>query len=438
MIRPRIFVSYARADRILADELVGHLEAHGCLVWIDRNELLAGDDFVRGLTQQLARCDALVLLLTARSAASSWCQAELQRALARGVSVVVVQREPDARLPDAMERLLRDLQRVSWLGGEPQLAAQLLRARRRRLGRQLDGAAAVVGAVALLVGGGWLLSAQINQIETARRVDALLGEVRDSATTWSGDEVRSRSLALRSEPALAVGLQTLFGDTTQTLIARTNAWQALDSVRQGREREWRTYVPRIDWQGGRLADTLWANTTYGEGSIRDLVAERMRMAGLVFGPGPKEGKPGMTLTGTRIRDADAWFLRMDGTQLIDVEFENSKLRGAQLDLSGAAGVRFLSRAKSDIFLSTDVAIIEDSWIRQNQAPPGPGVLDLAEPEQEILFDGVQFVRVRFEGHFKANWFRNSHFTDCVFAGSLSSEALSLNGNQSQGSVFVAR
>ena len=47
-------------------------------------------------------------------------------------------------------------------------------------------------------------------------------------------------------------------------------------------------------------------------------------------------------------------------------------------------------------------------------------------------------RVRFEGHFKANWFRNSHFTDCVFAGSLSSEALSLNGNQSQGSVFVAR
>ena len=153
MIRPRIFVSYARADRILADELVGHLEAHGCIVWIDRNELLAGDDFVRGLTQQLARCDALMLLLTARSAASSWCQAELQRALARGVSVVVVQREPDARLPDAMERLLRDLQRVSWLGGEPQLAVQLLRARRRRLGRQLAGAAAVVGAVALLVGG---------------------------------------------------------------------------------------------------------------------------------------------------------------------------------------------------------------------------------------------------------------------------------------------
>jgi len=32
---------------------------------------------------------------------------------------------------------------------------------------------------------------------------------------------------------------------------------------------------------------------------------------------------------------------------------------------------------------------------QNRPLPGGDVMDLATPEQEILFDGVQFVRVRF-------------------------------------------
>jgi hypothetical protein len=183
-----------------------------------------------------------------------------------------------------------------------------------------------------------------------------------------------------------------------------------------------TYVPNIDWTGGRLSDTLWANTTYGSGTIQDLVADRMRIAGIVLGRGPEDGETGLSLVGVRIRDSDAWFLLIDGTQLIDVEFVNTKFRGAQLDLTGAGGVRFVSREVSPFFMSTDIGIIEDSWIVQSRELPGPEVLDLAEPEQEILFEGILFHRVRFEGEFKPEWFRQSVFRDCSFPPGLA-EAL---------------
>jgi hypothetical protein len=49
--------------------------------------------------------------------------------------------------------------------------------------------------------------------------------------------------------------------------------------------------------------------------------------------------------------------------------------------SAAAGVRFGSESHGEAFISTDVGIIEDSWIQQTRPLPGPDVVDLAEPEQ---------------------------------------------------------
>jgi len=55
MLRPHLFLSYSRSDRKAADELAAVMHSEGCIVWMDRNEVLVGDDFVRGLTRQLNR-----------------------------------------------------------------------------------------------------------------------------------------------------------------------------------------------------------------------------------------------------------------------------------------------------------------------------------------------------------------------------------------------
>lgn len=435
MIRPRLFLSYARSDRDAADALYSDLQAQDSDVWMDRHEVLAGDDFVRSLNTQLSRCDALVFLLTQASAVSSWCLAELQFALGRGLVIIVVQKD-DCSLPDALQRLLRDVQAVSWADARIKLAGQIRRARARSRRRFLNRSASGLAAFGVLALVGVQTAGLVNRFDEGRRRRLFLGDLRAAAIVWSGNEVRARLLAVRGDPQMANALAALFADPAQPIMARVNAWQALDALQEGRQAEWRTYVQRINWTDGRLANGVWANTTYGSGLIRGLVATHMRIAGLVLGAGPSGDKPGLTLIEVRVRDADIWFMRSDGTQMMDVEFENCKFRGAQLDLSAAAGLRFVSRNKSQALISTDVAIMEDSWVVQNRSPPPPDVMDLSQPVQELIFDGVQFVRVRFEGHFKPDWFHNCHFGDCVFASRLDATDLMRNGNREEGSVFL--
>ena len=317
------------------------------------------------------------------------------------------------------------------IAGE-KLVPQILRARTRVRRRFLVRISVLLGVAGGLTMLGARLANQINRIDAGRRLDRLVADLHVATEVWSGEEVKARLRPVRDDPDLPGLMQRLADDPALPSPVRVNAWQALVALRDGRQTEWRTYIERIDWKGGQVADVLWANTTFGRGNISGLVAERVRMAGLVFGPGPNAREVGLTLADVHILDADIWFLRIDGTQLLDVVFENCKFRGAQLDLSAAAAVQFVSREKHAVILSTDVAIVEDSWIVYRGEPPEQGVMDLAEPEQELLFDGVQFARVQFEGHLKPAWFRNCHFIDCVFPADLKAADLDPHGNTIEG------
>lgn len=432
MIRPRIFLSYARTDLVDAKQLFEILDKQGCTVWMDLNEILAGDDFVRGLQDHLSRSDALVFLLTRQSAESSWCLAELQYALGRGLVVIIVERAAGSLLPEAVERVLRDVQRVPWSEVSEKLGRQILRARSRGRRRVLGRAAALLGAAGGLSLVGIQVAQGINRFDAERRREAFVADLRSASMVWSGEEVRARLRPVSDDPDLPGILHQLAEDPALAPTLRVNAWQGLGALRDERQVEWRTFIEDIQWKGGRLNDMLWANTTYRRGLISGLVAERVRMAGLVFGPGPNADEAGLTLGGILIRDADIWFMKIAGTQMIDVIFENCKFRGAQLDLSEASAVQFVSREESQVVLSTDVAIIEDSSIAYLRPAPEPGVMDLSEPEQDLIFDGVQFVRVQFEGILKATWFTGCHFENCVFPRSLAETDLEKWGNTFQG------
>ncbi|MGQ0800226.1 MAG: toll/interleukin-1 receptor domain-containing protein [Pseudomarimonas sp.] len=437
--QPSLFLSYARVDHQDADRIAQQLTGANCRVWLDRSELLVADDFVQGLARELARCDGLVCLLTKASAASSWCQAEVQRALALGLPVAVVRREVDAQFPDALVRLLRDTQALDWLGAEvPSLGAQIVRARRRRWIGLIRRSAPWVLTLMLAAMLASIAVWRMDRVEAAARRAEVVNRIATSSQMWSRRELDSVLAPAVADPALPPLLQNLDADATQPLAVRHNAWQALAALREGREREWRRLVPHIEWVDGRIRGAQWTNTSYLRGSVRGLEVERTTIAGIVLGPGPAEGKNGLTLLGMRIVDSDAWFLRIDATQLLDVEFRDVRFRGAQLDLSGHAGVRFVSTPANERMLTPAFTLIEDSWITQTRPPPDAHVMDLAEPELEILFDGVIFHRTHFDGHFKPQWFRNSRFESCVFATDLSREDLVAGGNQVEGSVWVSR
>lgn len=77
-----MFVSYARPDLGLAEQLATALTARGLDVWWDRH-LIAGVDFRSALEEEIERADAVVVVWTSNSVRSRWVCEEAALAVER-------------------------------------------------------------------------------------------------------------------------------------------------------------------------------------------------------------------------------------------------------------------------------------------------------------------------------------------------------------------
>ena len=179
---PDVFVSYARANRVLAEQLADGLAAGGLRVWWDRN-LVAGSEFASVIEAQLLGAAVVVVLWSADSVHSSFVRDESSRALKQAKLLPV--RIEDVELPLGFGQL-HTLDLLAWDGdaGDDGFQALLLEVRRRRqqspglpplaqAGRRWPRRRALIAgvAVALALGGAayWFTSGQ--QVEKQSRID---------------------------------------------------------------------------------------------------------------------------------------------------------------------------------------------------------------------------------------------------------------------------
>jgi hypothetical protein len=83
-----IFLSYARADRPVAQFLAQALERSGFTVFWDR-DLVSGDDFEQVIGVELVEARAVVVLWSSSSVKSGWCRDEAASAMERHALVPV-------------------------------------------------------------------------------------------------------------------------------------------------------------------------------------------------------------------------------------------------------------------------------------------------------------------------------------------------------------
>jgi hypothetical protein len=106
-----LFLSYSREDDAHARALLPHLDGvarrHHVDVFKDDLSILAGDDWQAKLEHALDTTSVMVVLVSARSITSKWCEREWKRAFERGRRVIPVQLT-DAYLP--ADHPLRDAQ----------------------------------------------------------------------------------------------------------------------------------------------------------------------------------------------------------------------------------------------------------------------------------------------------------------------------------------
>ncbi|MDO8772856.1 MAG: TIR domain-containing protein [Burkholderiaceae bacterium] len=129
MAPPDVFVSYAREDRPLAEQLAHALSASGLQVWWDR-DLAAGSEFTAVIEAQLLGASVVVVLWSADSVHSSFVRDESSRALKQGKLLPV--RVENIELPLGFGQL-HTLDLLDWEGdADDETFQQLLREVRQR------------------------------------------------------------------------------------------------------------------------------------------------------------------------------------------------------------------------------------------------------------------------------------------------------------------
>jgi TolB-like protein len=109
--RRAAFVSYAAADRPVADALTAYLEQRGIRCWIAPRDVSAGALYADAIVRAINEAPVLVLLLSRNSIGSPHVGKELERASAKRKQLIAV-RLDDAPLTPAFEYFLSESQWV--------------------------------------------------------------------------------------------------------------------------------------------------------------------------------------------------------------------------------------------------------------------------------------------------------------------------------------
>jgi hypothetical protein len=105
--RIKVFMSYSRADKAYAADLVLGLAACGFAPYIDREDIAAGEDWSKRLSGLISEADTIVYVISPDSLKSDQCSWELKEAmrLAKRVLPVVWRPVDDASAPAELKRL---------------------------------------------------------------------------------------------------------------------------------------------------------------------------------------------------------------------------------------------------------------------------------------------------------------------------------------------
>jgi hypothetical protein len=134
----KIFISYSRKDRPLAEAIAAQLTALGGDVWWDSN-LLGGEDYRKKTAGIIAEAAAAIVIWSRRSVDSEWVVGEASAARERKILIPV---NADSSSPPLDFRSINTIDMSQWVPGDP-LPAMLTKAIGEKIGHpigeQIDG-----------------------------------------------------------------------------------------------------------------------------------------------------------------------------------------------------------------------------------------------------------------------------------------------------------
>ena len=443
--RPHLFIIYSRKDQPLAEHLYQSLTSAGFTVYFDREKTLIGENFVAQIVKELRRSDAVVAIISAHSAASPWCQAELYHAHALNKMIApvhvgtaaITQAPPlDLMLKDINYTLVTD--EASYPNASRQVDQRLKGIRRKAVLRSIRNGALLLLTAAFLVFV-WKFGIQgLNTVAKARDRQALLDRLRGSTAVLAGDVLATYSREFAEDEETISQLLLMQSNPELPDVARLNAHLLVTTLLAPRKQQNRWFIEDINWQNLRYEQAQLADVTFMKGTVSNVEFDRVAFSGVVWNAAPSQDAAGLMLSNLKFQFCQFNAGQFGGTGGINLDFINSSFRGTKVDVSGFADVHFYSHQSdpNSSVITNEITVFENSAIENCVSPPEPGVLEIVPEDSEVRFTKVMFNGVHFRGLIRPSWFKDCTFMNCVFPPSITEAALQAGGNTVQNCSFV--
>ena len=106
----KLFISYGREEvtNKFAERLHEDLENKGYEPTLDAKDFEIGDSLSGVISEGIAKCDAMIVILSKKYSKSSWCRKEIIFAEKRNKKLFIIKREEECNLSDQVDFQIED------------------------------------------------------------------------------------------------------------------------------------------------------------------------------------------------------------------------------------------------------------------------------------------------------------------------------------------
>jgi uncharacterized protein YjbI with pentapeptide repeats len=419
IIKPRIFISYAREDMAIAEAINSHLQT-SYKTFFDKKSILIGDPFPEKILLHIKKCDGCITIISPSSVVSEWCKLEIYFAHLLKKTIIPIKigtadfekNSPLQYLQKSINyTIIEDISRLPEALSLIDTRLSIIRkSARKRIAKAFFGF--ILAGLIIYAFFSFGIN-RINGIKYNNDRSELLSEIKKSDKIYRDSAIEGPVKKFRNDQWLISQLHLLELDPGLSAIVRINAKILSANLQKNFNMAQRQYFGHINWGLSTLQNTVFVNSSLTDGYISQVDFKNVEFSDVYFN-GIVGNEKGIVLSGLQFSNCGFNAVYLDKNNAIDLAFENCRFKGSYLDITNFGAVRFTSHSDDSVVITNgQVGFFENCWFNNSNTPALPGVVDLGK-EDEVLFTNIVFKSCRFTGLVRKEWFKNCSFEDCNF------------------------
>jgi len=417
LVQPKLFISYAREKKAIANFFRNELTAMGYQVFLDEASINVGDRFPEKIEQSLKNCDGVILLVSAASIVSEWCRYEYYYAFFHNKTIIPILTENIAYNKDnPLHYFQKDINYTSLENEEEpemlrvidKIKSKLTATKKSRLRKIIHLLLTVIFIIAAAFAVFMYGVKAVNSYTHRQERNELLVKIQRSGAMFSANELETIAGKFKNDAGLMGQLFILETDDQNTMYARLNARVVMGFISPDSKFSEKIILDSLTWRNTRVSNNLLSNKIFTKGRIEKVSFSNTSLSAISFLQ--------TTLSDLQFTACSFNTVRFSKNDASVIDFTACKFNGCYIDVSNFLNVHFITIPNNDpsIIDVSKSTYFDHCIFEANFEPITTNTIDFTRIKA-VTFSNINFSNCRFNGVIDTSWFTGCGFYNCMFA-----------------------